>query len=734
MDSTPSQCPELTIEQRLAQERAILQYVVDNIPYLIFWKDRQSRYLGCNKNFAALDGRADPSQMVGKTDYDTVWKAYADEYREGDRATMDRGEPILDKEERTPGPDGQERVILTSKVPLRNDPGDVIGLLGIIVDITERKRIEVELQRAKEAAESAASARSDFMANISHELRTPLTLVLGSLESLLAGRAGALGDGLRAQLERARRNGARLSNLVDDLLDFSKVEAGKAPPSWEACDVSELVSCIVQDAQAVAASRRIDLALSTELPGAALMVDRRMLEKITLNLLGNALKFTPPGGRVEVALRSSAERFELSVEDTGSGIPASRRHLLFQRFQQLDAAATRKYEGTGLGLALVKEFAQAMGGDVGVESEAGRGARFFVRLPRTVATEAAPPTAARAQRPAARLDLLAPPAAGCPRPKPAAPAGTVLVAEDNPELRAHLVEIVGAAYEVIDVENGRAALDAARARRPDVIVSDVMMPEMSGFELVAALKSDPALRAVPVLLLTARAGTEAIVTGLEGGADDYLAKPFHAAELLARVRAAHRLYRARGLELTHDELLHSQELVRHADRLQIAAELSPSPADARLPPVSPARRVAVAEVVERAIAAATAIDAPGARGRVSFAEGTSSDITVTVAPDDLEAALRRVLTFLLRVEAPAAPIHVTLEPGARGVRVRVGREGWRPDAARDVFMPRLHQGDDGAGRLDVDLTVAKVLVLRNDGRLHFEDAAGGGALVFELSA
>ncbi len=561
----PSPHEVLTPEQSLARERAILQYVVDNVPYCIFWKDKESRYLGCNKNFAALDGRSDPRELVGKTDYDMAWRQHADSYRAFDRATMERGVPLLNQEEVTHDDKGREMVILTSKVPLRNEAGEVIGLLGIIVDITDRKRIETELQTAKEEAERAARIKGEFLANISHELRTPLTLVASPLESLLAGDSGPLPQAAMMQLERAHRNALRLVGMVNDLLDFSRLEAGKQPVLPEHTDVTQLSELVVSDAQPLAHSRGLTLSFSSRLRDVPMSLDRAMFEKILMNLLGNAVKFTPRGGTVQVGLRPQGDCFELSVRDTGIGIAAEDHERIFERFQQADATATRQYGGAGLGLALVKEFSQLMGGSVGVESEPGKGSRFYVRLPcrLAAAATATPPIPVPVPHRWSSMqtssgDTLPPDAAeDAPDLLP-----SVLLAEDNAEMRSYLRQLLAGRYRVIAVENGRAALDVARQELPDVILSDVMMPGLDGLTLVEILKSDEALRHIPVILLTARAAKDAAVSALEAGADDYICKPFSPAELRARVRAAYRLGHAyRRMAAMAEELARARELL-----------------------------------------------------------------------------------------------------------------------------------------------------------------------------
>ncbi|WP_437675235.1 ATP-binding protein [Sorangium sp. So ce131] len=571
----------------------MLKYVIANVPHAIFWKDRQGRFLGGNQNFLNDTNTKVLENLVGKTDFD-VWgrRDDAEAFVRIDREVMERGTSILDIEEPLLRPDGEQRVLLTSKVPIRDERGEVAGLLGIYVDITERKRMEVELKEAKEAADAAARAKGEFLTVMSHELRTPLSLILGPLDSLLSSKDEPLSPRARADLERIQRSGRRLRRLVDDVLDYQKIEAGKMQVDWEAVDVKELVEDMVEEARPAAEHGGVQLSLRADPALRTIPVDRRKLEKIALNLLGNALKFTPPGGRVEVGLRATNSHVELSVEDTGPGIPPDQRHLLFQRFQQIDASATRKHEGTGIGLSLAKELAELMGGTVGVESEPGVGSRFFVRLPRAAdgamaslsPRAPAPPSpsggagAGVATPPAPRAaDALAAPApapraadalaASAPAPPPraagdlAAPApraaagvreggrveartSRVLVVEDNLDMASYLEGILSAEHEVLLATNGWEALESVRATRPDVIVSDVMMPGMDGFELVRRLKGDPELRDIPILLLTARAGRAEAVGGLEVGADDYVSKPFDPLVLKARIRAAERLHRA----------------------------------------------------------------------------------------------------------------------------------------------------------------------------------------------
>lgn len=570
---------------------SMLSYIIANIPHSIFWKDVEGRFLGANQNFLRDAGLSALEQLVGRTDHEIgVSREQADLYGQSDQEVLEKNSAVLDFEGLHDQADGTH-TLLTSKVPLRDGEGQVIGLLGIYVDITERKRMEEALRRAHDQAEASRKATSEFLTVVSHELRTPLTLILGPLEALLAYPDATFTPAVRADLERIHRNAARLLALVNDLLAFTTLAAGHMSITPELLDAGALVTGIVGDAQPTAVGAGLRLSATVEGELGHVIVDRRMLDKIVLNLVGNALKFTPSGGHVEVLLRAVDDQMELVVTDTGPGIPTEQQAHLFQRFHQLDSSTTRKHEGTGLGLALVKEFAEHMGGSVGVTSELGHGARFWVRLPQDItrrAASGADPSVLRLVRSPTRTTPAepAPPRVG-PSTRlpvyPLLPVATppfvpgrprVLIADDNLDMRTWLATLLAPEYDVETVETGAQALAAARVRPPTVIVSDVMMPEMDGLELVAQLKADRSLRHVPVLLLTAKASDDEVSSGLDAGANDYLGKPFSPPELLARVRAAHRLRTAyetldrqhRELQTAHQQLRETQEQLVHSAR------------------------------------------------------------------------------------------------------------------------------------------------------------------------
>ncbi len=425
------------------------------------------------------------------------------------------------------------------------------GLAAADAYQAERRRAEAlaELDRTKTA----------FFSNVSHEFRTPLTLMLGPLEEVIGSGDGLDAGDIRARVEMAHRNGLRLLRLVNALLDFSRIEAGRVQASFVPTDLAALTADLASSFRS--ATDRAGLKLTVETPALSqpVHVDRDMWEKIVLNLVSNAFKFTFDGG-ITVRLEEDGSRARLTVADTGVGISAEELPRLFERFHRVEGTKGRSFEGSGIGLALVQELVKLHGGQIAVDSEPGVGTRFVISLPLGVAhlpqdrlgaasddlgtgvrAEAFVDEALRwlpdSDQDAGLLDLGAA-HTGAGEGADAAATGRILLADDNADLRAYIARLLSArGYQVEIVPDGEAALEAARARRPDLLLTDVMMPRLDGFGLLRAVRAEPALRDLPIVMLSARAGEEAKVEGFATGADDYLTKPFSSRELLARIAA-----------------------------------------------------------------------------------------------------------------------------------------------------------------------------------------------------
>jgi signal transduction histidine kinase len=429
--------------------------------------------------------------------------------------------------------------------------------------LASARAYQEERRRAEELAR-LDQAKTAFFSNISHEFRTPLTLILGPLEDLLSGPA--LAEPERRELHVIHRNAGRLLRLVNTLLDFSRLESGRAQAFFEPTDLGALTTDLSSAFRSAADKAGLELRVDCPALSRLVPVDRDMWEKIVLNLLSNALKFTLEGG-IRVTLRERDASAVLTVEDSGTGISAAELPHMFERFHRVRGGWSRSHEGTGIGLSLVRELARLHGGDVEVTSREGEGSCFSVRVPLRRESEAARPAPVASESTATRASLFvdealrwsgpasgAGPEAGVPSAGAAAPRGRVLLADDNADMRDYVRRVLSTTFDVEAVADGQEALEAARSQSFDLILTDVMMPRLGGFGLLRALREEPATRTLPVLMLSARAGEEAAVEGLEAGVDDYLIKPFSARELLARVRSTLELARTRR-ELVRQEAL-----------------------------------------------------------------------------------------------------------------------------------------------------------------------------------
>lgn len=528
-------------------------------------------------------------------------------------------------------------------VPLVVD-GQIIGSISLRQTREPRRWLPADIELARVVASQAAIAvqqsrlyqktrqqaerlleldrqKTEFFQNVSHELRTPLTLTIGPLESAVAQNQGLSFD--RSQI--ALRNSRRLLRLVNQLLDLQRLDAGRMQATFRPCNLGDFVEQVVATFRPYCEKKRLDLQTQL-LPCKTIYLDLEKFDKVLYNLLSNAMKFTQTGGSITVTLELAGDYARLQVKDTGIGIAPSQIPHLFERFRQAEGSIERSYEGTGLGLALVKEMVDLHGGQVTVESvqkdeanpEIAYGTTFTVWLP--TGTSHLPleqilevPSEIQTARAAVELaDLEAElldleqedlrssadkgdledvesssPSPLSPLSPPSSPSPPlVLIVEDNPDMRAYVSDILaGANYRVCTARNGEEGWQVLQARRPQLIVTDLMMPKVSGLDLIHLTRSHPEFKGTPIILLTAKADEESRVAGTERGADAYLAKPFNDRELLAEVRNLLSLkeneQRVKQLNeyLTESVLARflPPEMVKRAAQGELALDLQPEP-------------------------------------------------------------------------------------------------------------------------------------------------------------
>lgn len=559
-------------EEALAQSKQMLQLVISSIPQLIFWKDRNSVYLGCNHNFARVAGVSNPEQVVGKTDYDLSWKKEkADWYRECDARIVETDTPEYRIIETWLQADGKQIWGEMNKIPLHDGVGNVVGILGTYEDITERKqaeeilkqakeeleirveerttqirnaleqlqseiaerkRTEEELRQAKEAAEVANRVKSDFLSVVSHELRTPLTSVLGfakiikkRLESVIFPEVKSEDKKVQRTLKQVEENldiivieGERLTNLINDVLDLAKLEAGKIEWKTEPVSISEIIKQATAATSALFETKPLKLIkdIEDELP--ELVGDNDRLIQVVLNLIANAVKFTPEGS-VTCRAKKTDNEVVISIIDTGQGIAETDQKLVFEKFKQVGDTLTDKPKGTGLGLPICQQIVEHYGGRIWVESELGKGSNFSFTLPINTGTKVE-----IKQTEGRLLTSTSLPAA----------KETILIVDDEAPIRGLLRQQLEAeGYIIREAKDGVDAITQIKKERPNLIIMDVLMPDINGFEVAAILRNKPETARIPIIILSV---TEQIDVSYSLEIDKYLPKPINIEELLKNIR------------------------------------------------------------------------------------------------------------------------------------------------------------------------------------------------------
>lgn len=636
---------------------------------------------------------------------------------------------------------------------------------------------EQERTRAEKLAELDRS-KTTFFSNISHEFRTPLTLLLGPLEMLLS--QPALAPEVREQLMQMQRNALRMLRLVNALLDFSRMDAGRHSARFAPTDLARYTADLASAFRSALEKAGLSFTVDCSPLPAPIYIDRDMWEKIVMNLLSNALKFTFDGG-VSVQVAPVPGGASLTVKDSGTGIPATELPRLFQRFYRVEGARGRTHEGTGIGLALVHELVKLHGGEIRVASDAGKGTEFTITLPGGHAhlppehvVESAD-AAAVTRNVAAYLDdaLQWLPYESPPVASSMAKSSTrLLVVDDNSDLRNFLVHLLAPHYDVQAVADGRQALAAVQERKPDLVLSDVMMPNLDGLGLLRALRENPETRTLPVILLSARAGQEASLEGLSAGADDYLAKPFTSQELLARVRTHLNMAQARN-ELNAELMRANEELkafsysVSHDLRAPLLAidgfseillEDSAEQLDDR-------GRTYLDKIRSSALRMGELIDDLLQLSRVASADLARDSVDITCLAQEVgdelkrrnaasqvslviqeglaaqaDSRLLRILfenllgnawKFTGKTSAPTITVGTEQCAGSTVFFVRDNGAGFNMSYASKLFQPfqRLHQQDEFPGT-GIGLATVRRIIERHGGRVWAESPPGHGATFF----
>jgi PAS domain S-box-containing protein len=520
-------------EEQLQKSEQMLQLVIDAFPQRVYWKDRHFCYLGCNKRFAQ-DVRLDsPEDIVGRDDFELFPKALASRYRAEDASVMEKNIAKIYHEEPLVRDNGTLTWLRITKIPLVNDLGEVFGMFGAYEDITDRKHAEQQLRHTNEQLakantelERATRLKNEFLASMSHELRTPLNSILGLSEALKANVYGNLTDAQKRSLNTIAKSGKHLLELINDILDLAKIESGKLELQITPTSIKQLFFSSLNFVKQQAHQKKIKLNYNIPKGIETIQVDERRIRQVLINLLTNAVKFTPEGGKIDLIVDTyrQSEMLGFSVIDTGIGIPSEKFDLLFQSFVQLDSSLSRRYAGTGLGLALVRRLVELHGGMVTVESEVGVGSKFTVFLPWKAKNLCLPVEPTEEEETIFFTH----------RPTPEVPL--IVVAEDNDDNIETLWDYLQArGYRLMRAHNGIEVIDIAQVQKPQAILMDVQMPQMDGLEATRRLKANPETGNIPIIIVTALAMEGDREKGLAAGADEYITKPMSLKKLCDKI-------------------------------------------------------------------------------------------------------------------------------------------------------------------------------------------------------
>ena len=519
---------KIKTKNELSKNRAMLLEVLNSIPQSVFWKDKNSVYQGCNSSFAKDAGIIDPEKIIGKTDHDMPWlKDDCESYISDDREVINSGRPKRHIIEQLTRSDGTRVWVDTSKVPLFEQNGESFGVLGLYEDITERKHAEAELLAAKEASEKANQAKSMFLANMSHEIRTPMNGIIGFTKILESTR---LDEPQKEYVNILKISTYHLLEIINDILDISKIESGKFKLVYEEFNFKELFNQVVEMFRPAAEKKQLSfkVCISPKINYFA-FGDPTRLNQMLSNLISNSVKFTETGSieviAEEIEKNGDMVRIKLSVIDTGIGISEDKISKIFDSFFQIDGSYTKKYQGTGLGLTIVKNLVELMSGSVSVSSEIEKGTRFDLILPFKISEEKKPE--------------LKTPAAVIKDAVQAEAAHRALIVEDEDisgKLALYVMKKNG--FEAHIAENGKKAIEMIEKQKYDIILMDIQLPEMNGMTAIKIIRERSASEdnfKTKIIALTAYALEGDREKFIEAGADDYVSKPLGEKELLSTI-------------------------------------------------------------------------------------------------------------------------------------------------------------------------------------------------------